>query len=106
MSLPIAVIQHKIFPWLQEFYRLDMMERVAAARAENRLRYICEDVRANTPVYVLSILTQSAVNIQIPFTLPNCDPNRIRTENRIPESHISSFYRRSLAACPRFLLER
>ena len=104
--LPIYIFYYKIQAWLQEFYRRDMMDRYEAANAcpvqTQRMKHLTDDIRANTPVYIINILTTySNTQLQMPFTLPNCDPNLIEMHNRIPPSHITSFYRRSIS---RFLL--
>lgn len=108
-ALPLDIFYYKIMQYLLEFYRRDMMDRYKAALSSDaqveRMKYLSEDIRANTPVYIINILTESHTNIQMPFTLPNCDPHLIDTRHRIPQSYIISFYRRSISIClPRFLL--
>jgi hypothetical protein len=96
--IPLDIYKYCIYPWLIEFYRYDMIERYNNRHMFcEQMKYVCEDIRANTPLYVLNILTQTRYNIQMPFTLPNCDPNHVRTDIRIPQSHIVSWYRRSLS---------
>jgi hypothetical protein len=108
-QLPVDIFYYKIQTWLQEFYRRDMIDRYEAARAcsaqTQRMKYLTDDICANPPVYIMNILTYSHTNLQMPFTLPNCDPNMVNTLHRIPQSHITSFYRRALSLrLPRFLL--
>ncbi len=87
--------------WVVEFERRDAMERLAAARADESntamRQHLCEDIRMNPPTYVLDILTQRRAHIHMPITLPDCDPHRIQTGMRLPESHILTWRRRAVA---------
>jgi hypothetical protein len=95
-TLPSPVRRH-IERWTDEFHRLDLLERASAWRAENapQMRLIAEDIRLNVPVYTFAVLTHSGHALTLSLFLPDCDPQRVRADFRIPESHIVSWRRRA-----------
>jgi hypothetical protein len=95
-TLPSPVRQ-RITRWTDEFHRLDLLERAATFRAEYapQMRLIVEDIRLNIPVYTFAILTHSGHALTLSLFLPDCDPQRVRTDFRIPESHVVSWRRRA-----------
>jgi hypothetical protein len=99
-ALP-SPVRRVIEAWTIEFERRDAMDRLAAALADETLvavlRHLRDDIRMNPPTYVLDILTQRRAHIHMPITLPDCDPHRIQTGMRLPESHILTWRRRAVA---------
>jgi hypothetical protein len=99
-------VRRIIYGWLDEFNRADMIERYTVARTifTEPMRFICEDIKTNTPVYTFNILTQSHAHMRLSISLPDCNPTRVRTGLRIPESHIVSWARRSRSVIPLVIL--
>ena len=99
-TLP-SPVRRIIEAWTLDFERAEAHARMEAIWAEEthrtQMRHICEDIRMNPPTYVFDILTQRNAHVRMPVTLPDCDPHRVRTGLRIPESHIVSWQRRTRA---------
>jgi hypothetical protein len=96
-TLP-SPVRRLVEGWTLEFERADAHARLEAIWAHEAhraaMRHICEDVRMNPPTYVFDILTRHGAHIQMPLALPDCDPQRVRTGLRLPESHIATWRRR------------
>jgi hypothetical protein len=103
-TLP-SPLRRLIDVWTLDFERADAQERLAAYQDRAPLRRLCEAIRSNQPTYVFEIRTQRGAHIHMPITLPDCDPSRVRTGMRIPESHIVTWRRRANILHPPFWLE-
>lgn len=98
LDLP-SPIRRMIYCWVTEFDRVDAMERTQTIRQSAWFALgwgpLCAQIRKSTPVYVFHILTQTGVYIALPLLLADCDPWRVRTEARVPESHIVTWRRQA-----------
>ena len=94
-----SVILHQITAWMLEFDRADAIERYKTCNITQRenMKYICEDIRFNTPAYQFDILTQSHSHLRLSMYLPDCNPSKLFTGLHIPESHIVQIRRRCLS---------
>ncbi len=92
-------LSKRIIGWVYEFIRVEAIERAHTIRTcyGNQMRLVHEDIRSNVPTYAFQILTQSRRNLSLSLSLPSCDPDKVRTDMRIPESHICSFRRKALS---------
>ena len=85
--------------WVLEFDRFDAMERTQAITQSAWFSLgwapLCTRLRECTPVYDFNILTQGGRHLLWPMALADCDPQRVRTEVRIPASHIVAWQRRA-----------
>jgi hypothetical protein len=99
MDLIPSPVRRMIDRWVIEFDRVDAMERTQAISQSAWFALgwapLCASLRECTPVYDLNILTQSGRHLLWPMALVDCDPQRVRTEVRIPESHIVAWRRRA-----------
>jgi hypothetical protein len=99
MDLLPSHVHNIIDRWVLEFDRFDAMERTQAITQSAWFALgwspLCVRLRECTPVYEFNILTQSGRYLLWPMALTNCDPQRVRTEIRIPESHIVAWRRRA-----------
>jgi len=95
-------IQRIIYRWVVEFDRVDAMERTHEIRQSAWFALgwqpLCAQVRESTPVYIFHILTQTGVYIALPLPLADCDPWRVSTDARVPESHIVTWQRQARPA--------
>lgn len=73
MDIP-SPVRAIIFNWMNEFHRIDMMERVTAVRRHfaNEIRTLCADIRANPPVYTYTYMLDLPYRVNV--TLPACNP--------------------------------
>jgi hypothetical protein len=101
MDIPFlpAELSKIVIHWVYELIRFETIERVQHGRTiySDILRLVHEDIRSNVPTYAFHILTQSSRHIVMSLSLPSCDPNKVRTDLRIPESHNCSWKRKVLA---------
>jgi hypothetical protein len=86
-------VRHIVERWTHEFNRVDMMERFASKNQGNQgnqvlMARLREELHAKPPYYRFTILTQAGARLRITLMLPDCDPSRVRTDQRIPEAHI------------------
>ncbi len=99
MDLIPSHVRRLIDRWVLEFDRVDAMERTHAISQSAWFalgwEQLCASLRECTPMYDLNILTQSGRHLLWPMALADCDPQRVRTEVRIPESHIVTWQRRA-----------
>jgi hypothetical protein len=92
-ALP-SPVRRLIEAWTLDFERADAHDRMQASGDHRAaLRHVVEDIRRNPPTYMFDILTQSRAHVRMPVTLPDCDPQRVRTGLRLPESHIVAWKR-------------
>lgn len=94
--IPETIVE-RIVLWTFEFHRVDAIERLGQFQKThgNTMKHICEDIRANTPIYRFSISTQTGQILYLNLFLPNCDPYKVRP-HQVPESRIEGFIRRGL----------
>jgi len=99
-SLIASPVRRIIHVWMLEFDRVHAMERLVAFKIQPvtcaMWRHICEDIQSNVPIYVFDILTYMGTHIRWPLGLRDCDPQKVRTGMRIPESHIAAWRRRAI----------
>jgi len=97
-------VRRIIHAWMLEFDRAHAIERLEAVRVHPvacaMWKHICEDIQTNVPIYVFDILTHSGTRIRWPLGLRDCDPQKVRTGMRIPESHIAAWSRRAITIPP------
>jgi hypothetical protein len=93
-TLP-SPVRRLIEAWTLDFERADAHARMETnGTHRTAMRYIAEEIRVNPPTYMFDILTHSRAHIRMPVVLPDCDPHRVRTGLRLPESHIVTWTRR------------
>jgi len=102
-AIPINItspIRHIIQTWCVEFDRYHATERLQTFRTNPTIqriwRYIREDIHSNIPIYLFDILTQSGTHIRWPLALIDCNPQKVHTGMRLPESHIVAWNRRAV----------
>ena len=100
MSLP-EVLHAMILAWVREFNRRDAMDRYPPPLDHQAaMSHVREDIRMNPPTYLFQVLTVHRAHLQLAIHLPDCNPARVHTGLRIPESHIVAWSRRVLAIPP------